>query len=51
MKFTFEVVLWDETGNVLLFKKEVEVRRATQRSAKEYLQKKYPLPYFIERKN
>lgn len=50
MKFTFEVVLWDETGNVLLFKKEVAVRRATQRSAKEYLQKKYPLPYFIERK-
>lgn len=50
MKFTFEVVLWDETGNVLLFKKDVAVRRATQRSAKYYLQKKYPLPYFIERK-
>lgn len=50
MKFTFEVVLWDETCNVLLFKKDVAVKRATQRSAKEYLQKKYPLPYYIERK-
>jgi hypothetical protein len=50
MKFTFEVVLWDETGNKLLFKKDVAVKRATQRSAKEYLQKKFPLPYFIERK-
>jgi hypothetical protein len=50
MNYIFEVVLWDETGNVLLFKKDVTIRRATQRTAKEYLQKKYPLPYFIERK-
>jgi hypothetical protein len=50
MNYIFEVVLWDETGNVLLFKKDVSIRRATQRTAKEYLQKKYPFPYFIERK-
>jgi hypothetical protein len=50
MNYIFEVVLWDETGNVLLFKKDVTIRRATQRTAKEYLQKKYPFPYFIERK-
>jgi hypothetical protein len=51
MRYIFQIVLWDETGNILLVKKDVTIKRATQRTAKEYLQKKYPLPYFIERKS
>lgn len=50
-KYIFSVVLWDETGNKLLFKRDVGVRRASQSSAKEVVIKKYPRPYFIELKN
>jgi hypothetical protein len=47
-QFNYLVVLWDETGNVLLFKKNVKVRRAKQSTAKEVVIRKYPRPYELE---
>lgn len=47
-KYVFSVVLWDETGNKLLFHTKVGVRRASQRSAREVVIKKYPRPYYFE---
>jgi hypothetical protein len=47
-QFVFSVVQWDETGNQLLFKKTVKVRRACRFTAKDYVIGKYPRPYFIE---
>jgi hypothetical protein len=48
VKYVYSVVLWDSTGNKLLDKKTVKVSRATQKSAKEFMSKKYPKPYFFE---
>ncbi len=47
-KFIFTVVLWDESGNVKLFRKNIGIRRAKQRSAKDFLIRRYPRPYFVE---
>jgi hypothetical protein len=47
-KHTFDIVLWDETGNVLLFKKRVSANRTCVYIAQDYVKTKYPQPYFVE---
>jgi hypothetical protein len=47
-QFVYDVVLWDETGNIILFKKRVKIRRAKQITAKDFIIKQYPRPYFVE---
>lgn len=49
-EFVFEVVLWSDNGNKLLQKKTVTVKRATLTSARDFIAKKYPKPYFFELK-
>lgn len=47
-QFTFQVVLRSDNGNKLLEKKMVKVKRASLASARDYMIKKYPRPYFFE---
>jgi len=47
-KWTFQVTLWDEFKENLLVNKYVSVKRVTLRAAREYIRKKYPLPYYTE---
>ena len=46
--FIFSIVLWDETGNILLESHTMKVRRVNQWSAKGMVIQKYPRPYFCE---
>lgn len=48
VEFTYGVVLWKDFGHTLVEKKTVKVKRASERSAREYMIKKYPRPYFFE---
>lgn len=48
VEFTYGVVLWKDGGNTLVEKKKVKVKRATERSARDWMIKKYPRPYFFE---
>ena len=50
MYWEFDIVKWDETGNKLLEKHKMVVKRQKQTSAIEFVRKKYPLSknYFIE---
>jgi hypothetical protein len=44
----YDVILRDPDTDKILFKKRVKVKRVNQRSAKEYMIKKFPRPYFFE---
>ncbi len=48
VEFTYGVVLWKDFGNTLVEKKKVKVKRATERSARDWMIKKYARPYFFE---
>lgn len=47
-EFTFQVVLWSDDRKKLLVKKLVKVKRASQSSARDFMIKKYPSPYYFE---
>lgn len=47
-EYTFQVTLHSDNGNKLLEKKMVKVKRASQTSARDFMIKKYPRPYFFE---
>ena len=48
MKFIFSVVLWDDTGNVLIEKRTATIRRVKLSTAREVMIRKFPRPYFFE---
>ncbi len=50
IKWSFLVVLWDDEGNTLLYENIIIVERVCRFTAKKYLEKKFPLPYFVELK-
>jgi len=47
-EFIFHVVKWNEDGSKKLVSKKITVKRATLNSARSYMTKKYPRPYFFE---
>ena len=46
--FEFHIVLWSEDGNTLQEKYVKRVRRAKLNTAREYIKKAFPRPYFVE---
>ena len=46
--FVFQLVLWTNDGNELIESKMIKVKRVLQDSAKNFMAKKYPAPYFFE---
>jgi hypothetical protein len=46
--FCYDVILKNPDTDKIIFKKRIEVKRQNQKSAKEFLIKKFPKPYFLE---
>ena len=46
--YTYQVILRND-DDVIVEKRMVNVKRVSENSAKDYITKKYPYPYFVER--
>lgn len=47
-EFTYQVILRND-DDVIISKRMVKVNRVSENSAKDYVTKKFPYPYFVER--
>jgi hypothetical protein len=48
MNWTFTIVLWDDSGNVLLERYTRTVKRVSRFVAKRYVEREFLSPYFVE---
>lgn len=46
-EYTYSVILRE--NDILISKRMVKVKRVSENTAKDYVTKKFPYPYFVER--